>query len=205
MQSILLSMRPRRCEKVASGEITLDIRKTTVRITPPFRVYLYCTKPRKVTSDVVQVGHVIGEFICTKIHTFPLSTDNSWRAGLKYIYNISWKQLAKTGMTHGELSGYGNGKTLYGLEIQNFQLYKIPMDLGEFAYAKAPDIESLDDELCGYCVPTCFGQYKTVLAPNGPIMCEGAWCAEAYEDFLWCEYSIVHPPRSFCRVEVIVT
>jgi hypothetical protein len=45
--------------------------------------------------------------------------------------------------------------------------------------------EMCDDEaICNYCARTDWGEYKSVGTPNGQIFCEGAWCDEAYVEYL---------------------
>lgn len=206
MQSILLSMRPNRCEKVVNEQLTLDVRKTRVNIETPFKVYIYCTKPRRVKSNIVKVGHVIGEFICRKMHFFPfmeMFVPPDWEVSLGNQYYITCGQLDRTGMSYEELCKYGAEKHLYGLEISDLRIYDDPMKLSEFCYAGAPNMEDLDEELCNHCAATEYGEHREYHTPNGVYMCEGSHCGEAYEAFLEEEYSIFYPPRSFCRVEVI--
>ena len=47
MKSVLLSIQPKWCELIASGKKTVEIRKTKPKIEPPFKCYIYCTKPSK--------------------------------------------------------------------------------------------------------------------------------------------------------------
>ncbi len=47
MKSVLISIRPKWCEKIASGEKTIEVRKTRPKLEPPFRCYIYCTQPSK--------------------------------------------------------------------------------------------------------------------------------------------------------------
>lgn len=42
MKSILMSIQPKWCEKIISGEKTIEVRKTAPK--PPFKVVVYCTK-----------------------------------------------------------------------------------------------------------------------------------------------------------------
>ncbi len=206
MESILLSMKPQRCEKVVSGEITIDIRKTRVNIVTPFKVYLYCTKPKRANSDKVKVGHVVGEFICKSISYYPfreMFAPPLWEEILGNAYYITCGELDKTGMSYEELCSYGNEKDVYGLEISDLEIYDVPKPLNDFYYAGAPDSCELEDELCAYCSATDYGETKCYSTPNGYYMCEGSWCGEAYDCYLEENYTIVHPPRSFCRVEVI--
>lgn len=46
MKSVLISIQPKWCELIASGEKTVEVRKTRPKIDTPFKVYIYCTKPR---------------------------------------------------------------------------------------------------------------------------------------------------------------
>ena len=47
MKSILISIRPQWVKKIASGEKTIEVRKTRPKIKTPFKCYIYCTKPSK--------------------------------------------------------------------------------------------------------------------------------------------------------------
>lgn len=44
MKAILISIQPRWCELIASGEKTIEIRKTQPKLEEPFKVYIYCTQ-----------------------------------------------------------------------------------------------------------------------------------------------------------------
>lgn len=43
-KSILLSVRPRYCELIASGKKKVELRKNEPKIKTPFKCYIYCTK-----------------------------------------------------------------------------------------------------------------------------------------------------------------
>lgn len=47
MKSVLISIRPKWCEKIASGEKSVEIRKTKPKLETPFKVYIYCTRPKR--------------------------------------------------------------------------------------------------------------------------------------------------------------
>ena len=47
MKAVMISIRPEWCEKIASGKKTVEVRKTRPKIDPPFKCYIYCTKPSK--------------------------------------------------------------------------------------------------------------------------------------------------------------
>lgn len=46
MNEIMLPVRPKWCELIASGKKTIEARKTIPKCDVPFKVYIYCTKPR---------------------------------------------------------------------------------------------------------------------------------------------------------------
>lgn len=46
MKSVLMSIQPKWCELIASGKKTVEVRKTAPKIATPFKVYIYCTKPK---------------------------------------------------------------------------------------------------------------------------------------------------------------
>lgn len=49
---IMLSIRPKWCELIASGQKTIEVRKTKPKCDAPFKVYIYCTKPSKKYQTV---------------------------------------------------------------------------------------------------------------------------------------------------------
>ena len=58
MKSVLISIRPKWCEKIASGDKTIEVRKTRPKIETPFKCYIYCTKPSKAPR-VICGSHIL--------------------------------------------------------------------------------------------------------------------------------------------------
>lgn len=46
MKAILMSIQPKWCEKIFSGEMTIKVCKSAPKLETPFKVYVYCTKER---------------------------------------------------------------------------------------------------------------------------------------------------------------
>lgn len=46
MKSVLISIQPKWCELIANGKKTVEVRKTKPKLETPFKVYIYCTKPK---------------------------------------------------------------------------------------------------------------------------------------------------------------
>ena len=51
-KAVLISIHPEWCDKIASGQKTIEVRKTRPKIETPFKCYIYCTKPKRYSSDV---------------------------------------------------------------------------------------------------------------------------------------------------------
>lgn len=90
-KSVLISIRPKWVEKIASGEKTIEVRKTRPKLETPFKCYIYCTgydalwvldAPTREKYSFMAVaaylehpkgankgnGKVIGEFTCDRIY-----------------------------------------------------------------------------------------------------------------------------------------
>lgn len=76
MKAIMLSIRPEWCEKILSGEKTIEIRKIEPKLLPrPFKCYIYETKAQTDNPWMDEDGHmiwkgrgaVVAEFICDNI------------------------------------------------------------------------------------------------------------------------------------------
>lgn len=52
MKSVLISIKPKWCELIASGEKTIEVRKNSPKIETPFKCYIYCTKPSKAHQTI---------------------------------------------------------------------------------------------------------------------------------------------------------
>lgn len=52
MKSVLISIKPKWCELIASGKKTIEVRKTRPKCDTPFKCYIYCTKPKMITKYV---------------------------------------------------------------------------------------------------------------------------------------------------------
>lgn len=146
-KSVLISIKPEWCEKIASGEKTIEIRKTMPKLETPFKVYIYCTKGKPLLKTAEKScfidnsykegenlyglyelvnGKVIGEFICKSVINFHYSRDGY---GLECEAGV----IAKSCVPEKELYHYLQGKTPYGWFISNLVIYDKPKELSEFA------------------------------------------------------------------------
>lgn len=128
MFSVLMSFKPKYCERIVSGLKTVEIRKTIPTLKPPFKVYMYCTK-NKGTDDVFKIGKkkvngfVVGEFTCDG-YTFDEAP---------YSKLVEGSTLNKD-----ELMDYGKRVRLAGWHVKDVVVYDKPKALKEIDAARAP-------------------------------------------------------------------
>lgn len=189
MKAVLISIQPKWCELIASGEKTIEVRKTRPKIETPFKCYIYCTEKALLTKshcdghiyvapkkkykkalenagNITLSGKVIGEFVCRGI--------------MRPNNNLSL--MAKGSLlTEKELFEYSNGKELFGWRISDLKIYDKPKKLGEF-YKKC----KLDPDECGNC------DFHGLIRKRYEII------GHCFAD---CKTKITRPPQSWCYVE----
>lgn len=141
-KAVLISIRPKWCQKIVSGEKTIEVRKTKPKLETPFKCYIYCTLPKYPHEDFIATdyprpqfyggGKVIGEFTCDRI--FPINVFNNGS-----IQNWLFEHMERSCLAYEELAGYiGNGKTGHGWHISDLLIYDQPRELSEFRRATDP-------------------------------------------------------------------
>lgn len=148
MKNILIAIRPKWVAKIASGEKTIEVRKSAPQEVP-FKAYIYETKGATETPWIDEDGHfiykgrgqVIGEFICDKVFLLHPYTYDSGSADLEHrkfiqTFEGSSKEneiLAATCLTQNEMFDYiGAGNYGYGWHISDLKIYDKPRELSEF-------------------------------------------------------------------------
>ena len=144
-KAVMLSIRPKWVEKIASGEKTIEVRKTKPKLETPFKCYIYCTgydalwvldTPTREKYSFMAVsaylknpkgankgnGKVIGEFTCDRIYEL---------APLNHAPDDAEKQAC---LTREEIVNYLKG-TGYGWHISDLLIYDQPRELTEFRRA----------------------------------------------------------------------
>ena len=118
MIAVLISIRPKWCEKIISGQKTIEVRKTRPKMNPPFKCYIYeCGN-----------GKVIGEFLCDEI----ININGAGR--------IPSDAARPTCLEPAELHQYLGAATGFGWHISNLKIYDTPRELREF-YAVPNEVE----------------------------------------------------------------
>lgn len=155
MKSVLISIRPKWCEKIANGEKTIEVRKTRPKLDLPFKCYIYCTKNAKTqfwtgprysyaddhshnAFDKCGSGKVIGEFVCDDIFERIVRVGSICEPPKYYL--CDWDMsctpidgiLSDACLTLDALGKYLDGGVGYGWHISDLKIYDTPRELSEF-------------------------------------------------------------------------
>lgn len=134
-KAVLISIRPKWCEKIANGEKTIEVRKTKPKLETPFKCYIYCTLPKYPHEDFIATdyprpqfygGKVIGEFTCDAITRVNIC--GFWDDSGKQLDN----RLKETCLTAEEFCDYLGENVGYGWHISDLRIYDTPKELSEF-------------------------------------------------------------------------
>lgn len=150
-KAVLISIRPEWCEKIVTGQKTIEVRKTRPKMDTPFKCYIYCTQsadilwilkererslhPDKI-ADVFKAakcggayrgnGKIIGEFTCNRV-TNLFSNSRFW---------LDEDDVLHTCLSAAKMRKYANGANgLYGWHISNLRIYDTPRELDDFRRA----------------------------------------------------------------------
>lgn len=170
-KAVMISIRPKWCEKIARGEKTIEVRKTRPKLETPFKCYIYRTKgtvSHIINDKWVQMevgGTVIGEFTCDRIYELETRSPG----GSYYVKGEdqpTTNDVARQScLTLRDMHEYLKAAKGYGWHISDLKIYDTPKALDSF----------WAERICTRGRDT-FG-------------CEGCWDCEK------------RPPQSWCYVE----
>ena len=161
-KAVLISIRPKWCQTIASGEKTIEVRKNRPKMDTPFKCYIYCTRDKHLAfmqnkagtnliacMDVgtaipvgrsVGNGKIIGEFTCDRIdwitHVGYMGVPNSVET---CVCDAATMRTSPVGellnaacLTPEMLNDYLAGRSGYGWHINGLRIYDAPRELSEF-------------------------------------------------------------------------
>lgn len=204
--AVLLSVRPKWCELIASGKKTVEIRKTRPKIETPFKCYIYCTKPKMITKYVFKPEDY-PEYMRPEKPVFCKVPDGSspycsvvngnskvigefecdaiFTMSITYsdpTSRIALKEFPYTCLTDQQIIDYlGNGNQGYGWHISNLVIYDKPKEIRDFCY---PTEKYCEKEMCGGCPK------DQVMGLDGDYAFDCEW-----------QRPIKRPPQSWCYVQ----
>lgn len=153
-KAVMLSIRPKWCEKIINGDKTIEVRKTRPKLHTPFKCYIYCTIggqdlnipifQERLMRDYLETGSmkslncplgngkVIGEFTCDRIYEL----ETKARGGSYYVKNEDQPTTnfiaRQSCLTLKDMHDYLHAQTGYGWHISDLRIYDTPRELIEF-------------------------------------------------------------------------
>nr|DAG17563.1 MAG TPA: hypothetical protein [Caudoviricetes sp.] len=174
-KAVLISIRPKRCEKIANGEKTIEVRKTRPKLDTPFRCYIYCTidgikkMPNDYIAESVDRGKVIGEFTCERIAPITYDGGRLWCPT-----NAAFSPA--TCLSQAEIIAYiGDKGRCYGWHISDLLIYDQPRELTAFRRLCPNDL---------FCEACAMYSNNNGICNNGAL-------------------PLRRPPQSWCYVEAM--
>ena len=157
-KAVMLSIRPKWCEKICRGEKSIEVRKTRPKLETPFKCYIYRTKgtvPHIINDKWVQMevgGTIIGEFICDRIYELETRSPGG-SYSVKGEGQPTTNDVARQScLTLKDMHEYLQAKAGYGWHISNLKIYDTPKPLSEFSRPFEICIGKVCDEYgCAYC------------------------------------------------------
>lgn len=153
-KAVMISIRPKWCEKIARGEKTIEVRKTRPKLETPFKCYVYCTRDKHLAfmqnqtgtnliacmdvdaaipvGGAIGNGKVIGEFTCDLIYELETRSPG----GSYYVKGEdqpTTNDVARQScLTLKDMHEYLKAAKGYGWHISNLKIYDEPKELSEF-------------------------------------------------------------------------
>ena len=175
-KAVMISIRPKWCEKICRGEKTIEVRKTRPKLETPFKCYIYCTKAKERFIGILKDGDenygeiyhgksvfikldegsvcdmwgkrqkVIGEFTCDRIYELETKAPG----GSYYVKGEdqpTTNDVARQScLTLKDMHEYLQSKVGYGWHISNLKIYDTPKELSKFPRPFENCIDKVCDE-----------------------------------------------------------
>ena len=219
-KDVMLSIRPKWCEKIISGEKTVEVRKNRPKMETPFKCYIYCTKDAKMqwwtgprysyvddhshnAFDKCGNGKVIGEFVCDSVTPLYNVCTDDWERLTGELHLIEKELVNQACLTEAQLHTYAGGKNCFAWHISNLKIYDKPKDLYEFwVYNEA--LHKRYDAGTDFCCYDAADEYGEALTDCGDAYNEILNCYRCWSEWSgWC-HRVNRPPQSWCYVEEIL-
>lgn len=153
-KAVMLSIRPKWCEKIINGDKTIEVRKTRPKMDTPFKCYIYCTKDKHLAfmqnrfgtkliacmdaettipvGGAVGNGKIIGEFTCDRIYEL----ETKAHGGSYYVKNEDQPTTnfiaRQSCLDLKDMHDYLHAQKGYGWHITDLRIYDAPKCLFEF-------------------------------------------------------------------------
>lgn len=133
--AVMISIRPKWCEKIISGEKTVEVRKNRPKLETPFKCYIYETQGWVENDGIMAFrlgGRVIGEFTCDHIYKLETKVPGS-SYYVKGEGQPTTNDVARQSCLRlRDMHEYLQAKVGYGWHVSNLKIYDTPRKLSEF-------------------------------------------------------------------------
>lgn len=169
METVLISIKPKWCEKIIRGKKTIEVRKSAPKEVP-FKAYIYCSKAKikwrycdyegayenRKGKIVYSQQRIIGEFICDKVFLLHPYTYDGGSADLghrKFIQTFEGSSkdneiLSATCLSQDEMFDYiGVGNYGYGWHISDLKIYDTPIPISKLGLSRPQQSWQYAEEL----------------------------------------------------------
>ena len=196
-KAVLISIRPKWCEKIVSGEKTIEVRKNRPKLETPFKAYIYCTTGRpdlnipisqeRLMQDYLNTGSmkslncphgngkVIGEFTCDRIYKLETRSPGGSYSVVGEDKPTTNRVARESCLGLADMHRYLQSKTGYGWHISELKIYDVPKELSKFRRVCPNDL---------YCENCAMYWNNGGTCGNGGLL-------------------LKRPPQSWCYVEVM--
>ena len=205
-KAVMLSIRPKWCKKIASGEKTIEVRKTKPRLETPFKCYIYCSKAKERLICILKDGDEnYGEIYHGKpvfIKQDEGSVCDMWGNRQKVIGEFTCDRIYKIDKDSTDFLFKAGGLSVYKQAAEEKCGLRVAMT---------------DDELHGYLghfqgygwhisdlriydTPKELSEFKTLCRVDADC------CACPYYNYtkMECDGRVIgRPPQSWCYVEAM--
>lgn len=201
-KAVLISIRPKWCQKIASGEKTIEVRKTKPKLETPFKCYIYCTRDKHLAfmqnqtgtnliacmdvdaaipvGGAIGNGKVIGEFTCDRIYEIR-------KRGIPENFDYCYLSLNEWGNDDIETEIRAISASCVSKEELNAYGSKAPLLYGWHI-----------SDLRIYDTSRDLGEFKTLCRVDADC------CACPYYNYtkMGCDGRVIgRPPQSWCYVD----
>lgn len=212
MKLVLISIQPRWCELIESGQKTVEVKKTKPKIETSFKCYIYksFTFDKNANKNILceNCGKVIGEFVCDSIDKFTAEFYVESQNKIKYLGSV-YEDICKVFIDD-------DGEEDFLIETTNQRDNPSDCELLKNACLTFDELKNYIgngdngfyswhiSELKIYDKPKELGEFYTILPRN----CNCEFNTANRENCGGCERSIVlsgkkitRAPQSWCYVE----
>lgn len=177
-KAVLISIRPKWCEEIVSGEKTIEVRKNRPKMETPFKCYIYETQSWVEKDNIMAFrrgGRVIGEFTCDRIYKLETQSPGGSYSVVGEDKPTTNRVARESCLGLADMHRYLQSKTGYGWHISELKIYDAPKELSEFRRVCPNDL---------YCESCAMYWNNGGTCGNGGLL-------------------LKRPPQSWCYVEVM--